>query len=299
MTRLTHTDIAGISPALTRHDNRLRAATGKGLLGIAAHAWGVEEDRAAKALSRMRTQVIPVTAGQGVITDFSATVAEILTFIGVPATVGDRPDVQGLTQALGRRAHAVFMADDVQFAGLHLAGQRVADNTFNTGKIYAAALDLMTNGIKDHPVLIMGCGPVGESAAFELMARGARLALYDIQPARTHALAQKLMEAGAASLILADHLETILPQAPHVVEATPSAHTLPLKLARQIKAAVAPGVPQGAPPESRKQLGRAWLHDKLELGVAAMAVELIQDQIHPHHAAADLVSTADTQGETQ
>ncbi len=299
MTRLTHMDIAGIPPALTRHNNRLKAITGKGLLGIACHAWQLDEARVAQALSHLRTQVIPVTAGQGVITDFSATVAGILSFIGMPALVGDCPDVQGLTQAFRRDAQALFMADDVQFVGIHLATRKVADNGPNTGKVYAAALDLMAGGIEDQPVLIMGCGPVGEAAAFELMERKARLFIHDINPANAHALARKLMEGGASSIILADQLSTTLPQAPYVVEATPAAHTLPLALAKQIKAAVAPGVPQGAPPESRKHLGKAWLHDKLELGVAAMAVDLIRDQIKTDDAARGPVSTADAQGEIQ
>ena len=275
MTRLTHDDIFDITEALAAHDRELQAATGKGLLGIACHGWNVDETVAAQALSQLETRVVPVTAGQGVITDFSATVAGILNFLGVPAHVADLPDVQGLTRTMASPAQALFMADDFQFAGIHLEHRRVADNTENTGRVYAAALDLMAGGITDKPALILGCGPVGEAAARELVRRKARIILHDIDMARAGDLGKRLK----APVTLEADLTTALDQAPYIIEATPAAGTLPPKLMTQAHRVAAPGVPQGADAPTRAAMGSRWLHDKLELGVAAMAVELITDRI--------------------
>ena len=282
MTRLTHGDIRHISPEITAHDQRLAAATGKGLLGIACHAWNLDETQAAQALARLETRVVPVTAGEGIITDFSATVAGILNFLGIPARVAPRPDVQGLARAYSQKAQALFMADDFQFIGVNLATGRVADNSFNTGKIYAAALDLMAGKICDKPALVMGCGPVGHAAAHELAARGARVFLHDIDPTPARELAQDLKSNYPVDATPTTDLARALEQAPYIIEATPAADTLPPEMLSHTRAVAAPGVPRGAGAQARALLAPHWLHDKLELGVAAMAVHLIADECTPH-----------------
>ena len=279
MTRLTHQDISQIPPRLAAHDTQLRAATGKGLLGIACHAWDLDEAPAQKALEKLTTQVIPVTAGQGIITDFSATVVGILTFLGLPTRMAPEPDVQGLARTFESQAQALFMADDYQFMGVHLPTRTVADNTQNTGKVYAAALDLAANTIAGKTALVMGCGPVGAAAALELARRGAKLLLHDIDPAR--ALAVKLSLPKASEIALAPDLEPALELAPYILEATPEAQTLPAKFLTPAHVLAAPGVPLAIDEKGQEILGPRLIHDKLELGVAAMAVELIKPALKP------------------
>jgi 3-methylornithyl-N6-L-lysine dehydrogenase len=104
-----------------------------------------------------------VTAGQGVITDFSETVCAVLKFLGFKAWVTDQPDTRGLASAFEKKADAVMMADDYKFVGINLHTREVVNNSEATSRVFVAALDLMAGGIKDHTVLVMGCGPVGEA----------------------------------------------------------------------------------------------------------------------------------------
>ena len=134
MTRLTTSDIYDIPSRLSLYDKNLQASTGRSILGIAAHAKGVEEKKVIERVNSFSIHVVPVTAGQGVISDFSETVAEILKFLGFNALVADQSDTSGLASAFEKKADAVMMADDFRFVGINLHTNRVVDNSDATGK---------------------------------------------------------------------------------------------------------------------------------------------------------------------
>jgi len=275
MTRLTNKDICDISPSLSRYGNDLISVTKKTLLGIASYTLGESEAEVRSRLAKMRIYVIPITAGEGIITDFSQTVADILAFLGCEALVTEHHDAAGLAQAYEDGAEAVMLADDNRFVGINLYNRRVADNCILTGRIYAGALDLMAGGLKDSHVLVMGCGPVGAAGASALLDFGARVVLYDIRIETAKDLKKKLEQSNDESDIrVADTLENGLLTCSSVLEATNFAATIADRFITDNLMIAAPGVPLGLSENGIRRLGKNLIHDKLELGVAGMAAFL-------------------------
>lgn len=276
MTRLKERDICNISSRLEAYDRELLSKTGHTLFGIACHACGREEISLAPRVTSFTIDVIPITSGQGIISNFSETIAAILTFLGFTARVAGKTDTSGIANAYENGADAIMMADDERFVGIHLARRRVVDNSEATGRVFAAVLDLMSRGIKDRNVLVMGCGPVGESAARTLLAYQARVALYDIRPSAAQSLKNRLSAHGSGKKITIE--ENSIPgpsKYGYVLEATPSSNTLPDQWISPDMVVAAPGVPLGISKTGCRLLKDRLVHDKLELGVAAMAVSLV------------------------
>lgn len=280
MTRLTTNDISDIAHGLESYDRELKQATGRSLLGIACHARGKDKTRVLQELKELTVHVIPITAGLGIIGDFCHTVSAILNFLGCDARVSDQTDTSGLAHAFETKADAVMMADDFRFVGINLATGRVTDNSRATGRIFAAALDLMAGGIENKPAMVMGCGPLGEAAAKYLIKKKAVPAFYDIQSSRAESLKNRLLpESKGTEIRVIKETPPPFSTIPYILEATPAAHTISLDLLGEKNRIAAPGVPSGVGAKDRPRLGNRLVHDKLELGVAAMAVDLILEQI--------------------
>ncbi len=271
MTRLTHGDIRDISSRLNRHDQKLRAMTGKSMAQIAVKSLGAE-DRILEKARNFSIHVIPVTAGQGVITDFSRTVCAIVRFLGFKARVADEPDVRGLANAFEQGAKAVMMADDHQFAAINLETRKVSDNAVATGRVFAAALELMAGSLKGAPVLILGCGPVGLAAARYVLEQGGIAVLFDTRPDSAR---QGAKTAGSGRVRVLDTFPRDLSAFPLILEATPSAEAIPEEMITDQLKVAAPGVPLGLNEKARARMKNRLVHDKLELGVAAMAVDMM------------------------
>ena len=276
MTRLKTCDISEISSCLAEYDRQLQSVTGRSLLGIAAHAWDVYEAELNHQIKTFSIHVIPVTAGQGIITDFSETVCAVLKFLGFEARITDQPDTCGLASAFEKKADAVMMADDYRFVGINLHTREVVDNSEATSRVFVAALDLMAGGIKNHPVLVMGCGPVGEAGAKSLLRLGATVALHDIDLKAAILLKEKLAHDLKDSRIqVIEDLGSQFSGCPYILEATPSENTIPYELISDHMLVAAPGVPLGISKNGCNMLENRLVHDKLELGVAAMAIKLV------------------------
>ncbi len=164
--------------------------------------------------------------------------------------------------------------------------------------MFASALDLMAKGIKNGKVLILGCGAVGEAAAHRLLSFGAGLGLYDIDLSTAHSLKEKLskgqgietdIETGIETGIETNRetdikkgidivVETSIVRAvsayDYILEATPSVDSIPHELITAHLHVAAPGVPLGISKRGCQMLKDRLIHDKLELGVAAMAISL-------------------------
>ena len=276
MTRLKASDISNISSCLAAYNKQLLTGTGHSLLGIACHAYGEDEILARHKVKSFFIHVVPVTAGQGIITDFSQTVAAILKFMGFNARVSDLPDISGIAQAFENNADAIMMADDSRFVGLNLKTRSVADNSEATGRVFASALDLMAKGIRNRDVLVLGCGPVGEAATVALLSLGARPVLFDIHAPAAEFLKKKLSAyPGGDKILIQEDINIALSTCEYILEATPSTNTIPDELIGDHMLIAAPGVPLGISKKGCQLLKGRLIHDKLELGVAAMAVSLV------------------------
>lgn len=281
MTRLTSLDIDQINDGLVEYDKRLVASTGHGLLDIACHCYDAEIDFIKQRETSFTVRVIPVTAGRGVISHFSDTVAAILSFLGLSASVSLVPDVAGLAQAIEEGVDGIFMADDAKFIGLNCHSKKIVDNGDATGKMYAAALNLMAGGISGKDVLVAGCGPVGSSAAERLLRFGAQVTLVDSDVEKSDKLKdllqQKLQMTGRESdqIRVGSDLDEVFMAHNHILDATPESCLVPDSYLTKDKRIAIPGVPPGISEYGFSFLGTHVIHDKLELGVAGMAVGLL------------------------
>ncbi|MCK5682555.1 3-methylornithyl-N6-L-lysine dehydrogenase PylD [bacterium] len=276
MTRLKNSDICDISFNLCRYNRELISKTGQSLLGIACHACGVEELKIKQKLDSFCVHVVPVTTGLGVISNFSETVCAILKFLGFIALVSDKPDASGITSAFENKADAIMMADDKRFVGINLNTKSVVDNSEMTGQVFASAMDLMADGINQKDVLVIGCGSVGEAAARKLLSFNAKLSLIDINYNTAQLLAKKLSRAEQKDKIIVLKQEDNILSYKYILEATPSENTITDSLLSELTVVASPGVPLGVSAKGCKILNDHLIHDKLELGVAAMAVALLK-----------------------
>ncbi len=103
----------------------------------------------------MLINVVPVTAGLVIISNFSTTVCVILQFLGFKAEITRETDAAGVALAFENGADAIMMADDLRFTGLNLKTQSVIDNSLATGRVFSAALDLMAGGLRAQEALVI------------------------------------------------------------------------------------------------------------------------------------------------
>lgn len=278
MTRLTTNDIEDISETLSRHELQLRSATHCGILGIGCHAYGVDENLVHQKLSQLTACVVPVTSGEGVISGFSETVQEILSFLGLKTQVTDLPDVGGLNQAFRQDADIVLMSDDDHFIAFNLQDKMTVHNSEATGKAFAAALDLVAmadgrNSKKD--AAVMGCGPVGTAGAKALLDFGFNLCIYDTQLPAAKNLESLLRNYSPRSKItFSPDVNKAISCNRYILEATPAPNTIAASCLNVKSVVAAPGVPLGITAAGVDLLGERAIHDKLELGVAAMLAGL-------------------------
>lgn len=273
MTRLTSSDIGTISTRLQEYDAELLAKTGLTLRGIACRCRGMSEAAFIQRAASAPLAVVPITAGEGIISGFSDTVCAILLHLGLKATVTSETDTTGFSRAIEDGAEGIFMSDDHRFIAYNTKTRAIVDNVEATGQAFATALDLMAEGgLKGQEVIVLGCGPVGAAAARKLLALQARVAVFDIDPAKARLL-QQSTTAGNESLTLVDSRDALRTYR-YMLDATPVAGAIPDEYLTDQKVVAAPGVPLGLSATAAGRLNAQLIHDKLELGVAAMAAAL-------------------------
>ena len=183
MTRLQSHEIADIPSQLEAYDQELLHKTGHSLRQIACHAAQLKEDDVRAAVSGIRIGVVPIRWGLGVIDGFCEATAAILAHLGFDTFVTGRSDILGLAESFVLKADAVFLSDDSDFVALNAETRQYVHNSAATGKGFAAGLALMAGGLVDKKVLVLGCGAVGQSAVSALLGHGAKVSIYDIEPA--------------------------------------------------------------------------------------------------------------------
>jgi pyrrolysine biosynthesis protein PylD len=254
MTRLTTEDVATLDEDLGPLDDRLRAATGLDLRGLAAEAAGAS----AESVESMTFTVVPMTCGQGRIGGFGEAVAAIIGHIGGWAEVTPNCDACGMAEAVENGADVLFLADDERFVALDLVRRKTVDNAHATALGFVHALHRAAGTIAGREVMVIGAGPVGRRAIILLQQRGAKVLLAETNPDR----------AAVPGTRHVDLLEG-LRSADLVMNASPA----PLKgrWLRQGAIVSSPGVPFGF---DREALSRATvIHDPLPTGVAVMAYQ--------------------------
>jgi pyrrolysine biosynthesis protein PylD len=276
VTRLKTLDIAKISAELDRYDTELLVKTGCNLRGIACRSADVEEKNARDLISSVKVGVIPMTCGQGVIRGFADTVQQIVAHIGFNAFVTRHTDVAGLAEAFEKKSDLIILSDDDRFVAINVKSRRVVDNADATGKGYVTGLNLMTGGLKGKNVLVIGCGPVGRSAAIDLIRLGVAVSVYDTHRARCDHLAREIMDAMDVEIRIETELNSALIRHRCIIDASPAAHFIDERHIAIDTYISAPGMPSGLSPEALNKISDRILHDPLQIGVATMIMEAVK-----------------------
>ena len=276
MTRLKTLDIAKISAELDQYDKELLVKTGCNLRGIACRSAGVEEKTAQDLIASVKVGVIPMTCGQGVISGFADTVQQIIAHIGFNAFVTRHSDVAGLAETFEKKSDLIMLSDDDRFVAINVKSRRVVDNADATGKGYVTGLNLMTGGLKGKNVLVIGCGPVGRSAAIGLVRLGVAVSVFDTHRARCDQLAREIMDLMGAEIRIEMELNSALIRHRCIIDASPAAYFIDERHIAIDTYISAPGMPSGLSPEALNKISDRLLHDPLQIGVAAMIVDAVK-----------------------
>jgi len=276
VTRLSTSDIADISSDLTDYDADLVSKTGYTLTGIACRAAGISENKIRKILPELSIGVIPVTGGQGIISKFCDTLANIISYMGGLAFVTQEPDVAGIAQAFEEKADIVMLADDDCFVAIDIQSRRVVDNAKATGKAFATGLHLMAGDLNDRRVLVIGCGPVGSGAAEVLARMGARVSVFDINRRRCSELVRAVKQSLNAQTHIEQDLDAALNVHRLIMDASPAADIIDAGHITSETYISAPGVPCGLSAPAISKISDRLLHDPLQFGVATMLVDAVK-----------------------
>jgi pyrrolysine biosynthesis protein PylD len=272
LTRLATDDVKSISAELSEYDAELTAKTGYPLKGVACLAAGVQEEEIQNRLKKAVIGVIPIASGEGVIAGFCDAVAGIVSHLGCKAFITQATDVAGLAEAFEKKADIIMLADDHQFIALHTATRQLIENAAATGKGFVAGMHLMAGDLNKRNVLVIGCGPVGRSAAAELVAKRACVSIYDINAARSIDLSEALNKTGHAKVQILKDLDLALKRHKFIIDASPATDIIQARHITPDTFISAPGVPIGLDQEARSKIGSRLLHDPLQIGVATMVI---------------------------
>ena len=162
MTRLKSSNINDITQNLKEYDLKLQEDLGLSLAGLACRAAEVSEADFRGKAACLRVSAVPMSCGKGVISSFSETLCEIVQYLGFEASVSKNSDIKGFAEAIEAGSDIVLSADDDRFVAFNLRNRRIVDNGPATGKGFAMGLVEMAGGVHDRPVLVIGCGIVGQ-----------------------------------------------------------------------------------------------------------------------------------------
>jgi hypothetical protein len=262
MTRLKEEWVISIGQEIDIYEKELRDKTGMGLLDLALFVQDRNREDSIEKLKGAQVAVVPVTAGAGVIGNFSQSVAGILRAMGADVFVTDQTDVAGIREAAQRGASILFMADDDAYIALNRRTGAFADNNKATAAGFVTVLEQMSGGLQNQEVLVMGYGTVGAMVAGILRDKGARVTVFDKgEDARARAESEGLMTFASADRIQSYN---------HILDATSEGGWIhPGQLSDTVWMASL-GVPLSLDSEAAEMYKERVVYDYLEIGTAVM-----------------------------
>ncbi|MGD9133749.1 MAG: 3-methylornithyl-N6-L-lysine dehydrogenase PylD [Desulfobacterales bacterium] len=279
MTRLIAADISDIAANLQNYDRELVARTGYSLSGIACCAAEIEEKQIKNLLPSIRVGVIPVSSGEGIISGFGEAVLSILLHLGADAFITQLTDVAGIAESFEKKADIAMLADDERFVALHMRSRSIADNAVCTGNAFATGLSLMAGSLKGREVLVIGCGPVGRSAALTLIRMGSRVSVYDVQVEPLMQWIKMIGHNTGSKIQIVKALESALQRQRFIIDASPARNIIHAHHITPDTYISAPGFPCGLDAAAQARLSDRFLQDPLQLGVATMLVSAVKCHI--------------------
>ncbi|MCD4704103.1 MAG: 3-methylornithyl-N6-L-lysine dehydrogenase PylD [Methanosarcinaceae archaeon] len=254
MALLTPDDLEDILKKLEHNDNIIKDATGMDIKQICETVYGTK-------LGCEKIGIIPITAGNGIIGNFSSSLLAIADYFGLDGFITEHTDVTGYYQATSGDADILMMADDHMFIAHNLRNGKIATNHICTGVIYAEIASRYRHAdTKD--VLVIGLGRVGYGGAEHLVKKGFNVFAYD---PNAEFLEKAEKELGIIPLDL-DHPQKFS----MVFEATPNSNTISEGMVAERCLVSTPGIPCGLPDDIGKRDNVDLVMEPLVIGVAAM-----------------------------
>ncbi|WP_156151140.1 3-methylornithyl-N6-L-lysine dehydrogenase PylD [Methanosarcina sp. Kolksee] len=259
MALLTPNDLININRKLQEADSVVQKVTGLDIKGVCQALYGTSP------LSE-KVGIVPVTSGNGIIGNFSASLHAITQYFGFDSFVTDMPDVSGYYEAVQNGAEIILMADDHTFLAHNIKNGKMANNQPCTGVIYAEiASRYLKADSKD--VLVMGLGKVGFPGAAQLVQKGFRVYGYDPD---ARLLKRAVSDLGVIPLDPANPKKFSI-----IFEATPCANTIPETVLSENCVLSTPGIPCAISEELRKKYDVQLVAEPLGIGTASMLYSVL------------------------
>ncbi|WP_157206132.1 3-methylornithyl-N6-L-lysine dehydrogenase PylD [Methanosarcina vacuolata] len=259
MALLTPNDLININRQLQEADSVVQKVTGLDIKDVCQALYGTSP------LSE-KVGIVPVTSGNGIIGNFSASLHAITQYFGFDSFVTDMPDVSGYYEAVQNGAEIILMADDHTFLAHNIKNGKMANNQPCTGVIYAEiASRYLKADSKD--VLVMGLGKVGFPGAAQLVQKGFRVYGYDPD---ARLLKRAVSDLGVIPLDPANPKKFST-----IFEATPCANTIPEAVLSENCVLSTPGIPCAISEELRKKYDVQLVAEPLGIGTASMLYSVL------------------------
>lgn len=183
MTRLITSWVSPMLEGMGAYNEALKRKIGVDLRGLTADVFDTDEYGMKKAAENTLVGVVPITQGEGIITDFCDAIAAIVRSMGFKALVTEGTDVNGIYEAQVKGCSVLFFADDIRYLALNIGSRKAADNNVCTVKGYIAVLDKMMKkhgkSLKNEEILVLGYGILGKEAEKLLTEMNVKFAIYD------------------------------------------------------------------------------------------------------------------------
>ena len=271
MSRLYYELIKDIPSSLPELDGDLLRCTGHNLVSLAARTTCLPLTTIHEEIKDQTAAVVPISSGEGMIPGFTDAVAAILEYIGLKAWVTGHPDVVGFGEAVKSGADILFAADDLEFLAINPRNRKVVENAWATANGFvqalAAAAEMRSDTLEGQKVLALGLGKVGTHAVKAFQELGSRTWVFDTDSTRLQACVDQ------HDVQVVKDLKMAFQSIDYILDATPAAEIIDESMIRPTTIISCPGVPHGLTPTARAKIGTGFIHDKLPLGVAVMALE--------------------------
>ncbi|MGB3908740.1 MAG: 3-methylornithyl-N6-L-lysine dehydrogenase PylD [Methanomethylovorans sp.] len=259
MALLTPEDLEDLSSQFEESESIIERVTGNKLADICKELYG-------KDMGSEKVGIIPITAGNGIISNFTSSLLFIAQRLGLEGFITQHTDVAGYYEAIRDGADILLMADDHLFIAHNLRNGKLVTNHEATGIIYSEIASRFKDA-SSNEILVIGLGRVGYAGAKHLTKKGFNV--YACDPNRDF-LEKAVHELGIMEYCKEDHKKFSM-----VFEATPNANTITEGMIAERCLVSTPGIPCGLPQEVGRKHRVDLVMEPLLIGVTSMLYSVI------------------------
>lgn len=259
MALLTPEDLNNLSVRFEESETTIERVTGSKLTDICTELYG-------KDLRSEKVGIIPITAGNGIISNFTSSLLFIVQRLGLEGFITQHTDVAGYYEAIRDGADILLMADDHLFIAHNLVNGKLVTNHEATGIIYSEIASRFKDAASSE-ILVIGLGRVGYAGAKHLAEKGFNV--YACDP-NSDFLDKAAHELGIKEYCKGDRKKFSM-----VFEATPNANTITEGMIAERCLVSTPGIPCGLPEEIGKKYRVDLVMEPLFIGVASMLYSVV------------------------